>query len=227
MQRHTIGKYDASGADENQFEPGSRGRVLKNLLGIKGKREMDAREWESFVAALQRLAASFDADHRFTAGDATGMHREWLGGIYPWAGRYRSVDLSKAGFRFAAARFIPQLMSDFEKEILGPRTPLRNGPVLQMADHLAVVHVELILVHPFRDGNGRVARMLAMYMGMQAGLPALDFGAFAGRRRKDYFAAVRAGLARDYEPMRGIMGEIVARTLRRWGVNRGDSSGWA
>jgi len=41
---------------------------------------------------------------------------------------------------------------------------------------MAVVHVELVLIHPFRDGNGRVARILSILMGLQAGLPALDFG---------------------------------------------------
>jgi hypothetical protein len=34
------GHYDASGLIEAQFEPGSHGRVLKDLLGIKSKREM-------------------------------------------------------------------------------------------------------------------------------------------------------------------------------------------
>jgi cell filamentation protein len=34
-------RYDASDLEEAQFEPGSRGRVLKNLLGIKSQREMD------------------------------------------------------------------------------------------------------------------------------------------------------------------------------------------
>ena len=34
------GYYDASGLIEAQFEPGSHGRVLKDLLGIKSKREM-------------------------------------------------------------------------------------------------------------------------------------------------------------------------------------------
>lgn len=36
--------YDTAGLIEAQFEPGSRGRVLKNLLGIKRKREMDEIE---------------------------------------------------------------------------------------------------------------------------------------------------------------------------------------
>lgn len=34
-------RYDASGFEENQYEPGSHGRVLKNLLGITITREMD------------------------------------------------------------------------------------------------------------------------------------------------------------------------------------------
>jgi cell filamentation protein len=38
--------YDASGLIEAQFEQGSRGRVLKNVLGIKSKREMDQVEAE-------------------------------------------------------------------------------------------------------------------------------------------------------------------------------------
>jgi cell filamentation protein len=44
-----------------------------------------------------------------------------------------------------------------------------------VADALAVVHVELVLIHPFREGNGRTARLLAVVMGLQAGLPALFF----------------------------------------------------
>ena len=34
-------RYDTADLDENQFEPGSRHRVLKNLLHITSKREMD------------------------------------------------------------------------------------------------------------------------------------------------------------------------------------------
>ena len=40
----TAGRYDASGLIEAQYEPGSRGRVLRNLLGIRKKREMDEVE---------------------------------------------------------------------------------------------------------------------------------------------------------------------------------------
>jgi cell filamentation protein len=40
---------------------------------------------------------------------------------------------------------------------------------------LAVTHVELILIHPFREGNGRLARLLADVMAVQADRGLLDY----------------------------------------------------
>src|SRR5207244_7834782 len=60
-------------------------------------------------------------------------------------------------------------------------TPCRMSSAEEQAAALAIVHAELVLIHPFREGNGRCARLLAMLMGLQAGLPALDFGGIRGR----------------------------------------------
>jgi cell filamentation protein len=49
------GHYDASGLIEAQFEPGSHGRVLKNLSGIKSKREMDQVEAQEQFRALEAV----------------------------------------------------------------------------------------------------------------------------------------------------------------------------
>ena len=79
---------------------------------------------------------------------------------------------------------------------------------------LAIVHAELILIHPFREGNGRCTRLLTTLMGLQAGLPALDFGGIRGETKRRYIAAVHATLGRDYRPMTGIFRSVIARTLR-------------
>ncbi len=78
---------------------------------------------------------------------------------------------------------------------------------------LAQVHVELVLIHPFREGNGRIARALSLLMALQAGLPLLDFSLIAGHRKKDYFAAIQAGLDRNYERMERIFAAIIDRSL--------------
>jgi cell filamentation protein len=80
---------------------------------------------------------------------------------------------------------------------------------------LAVVHTELVLIHPFRDGNGWVARLLATLMALQAELPPLDFGSLKGHRRKAYYGAIRAGLDREYKPMEGVFNGVIRKTLRK------------
>jgi len=208
------GHYDASGLIEAQFEPGSRGRVLRNLLGIKSKREMDQVEAQEQLHTLEELVRIYDQTHRFTAADVRRIHKMWLEPIYAWAGKYRQVNLSKGDFPFATANQIPRLMMEFEKGPLREYTPCRFNGMSEIARAIAVVHAELLLIHPFREGNGRVARLLAVLMALQAGLPPLDFGNIKGRKRQEYFRAVQAGLDRDYKPMEKVFSAVIRRTRR-------------
>jgi len=208
------GHYDTSGLIEAQSEPGSHGRVLKNLLGIKSKREMDQAEAREQFRALEELIRIYDQSHRFTAADVCRIHKIWLGPIYVWAGQYRRVNLSKGDFPFAAANQIPRLMMEFEKGPLREYTPCQFTVMTEIVRAIAFVHTELLLIHPFREGNGRVARLLAILMALQAGLPPLDFGSIKGRKRQEYFAAVQAGLGRDYKPMEGVFNAVIRRTRR-------------
>jgi cell filamentation protein len=70
---------------------------------------------------------------------------------------------------FAAAAQVPRLMRQLEQGPLRLYTPCRMKSTEQQAAALAIVHAEFILIHPFREGNGRCARLLAMLMGLQAG----------------------------------------------------------
>jgi len=145
------------------------------------------------------------------------MHRDWLGGIYEWAGRYRTVELTKGSFRWPPAFRVTENMDTFEKGILARCTPCRAGPLAEVARCLAEVHAELLLIHPFREGNGRLARWVSDLMALQAGLPAPDYGLAgrgAGRRREAYLEAVREGYVRDYEPLTAFFVEALERRLR-------------
>jgi cell filamentation protein len=108
-------RYDTSGIDEAEFEPGSGHRVLKNLLGIKRKREMDQIEARELLRAHEEIVALYDRDRRFRAQDIRKMHQIWLDPIYSWAGQYRKVNLTRDNFTFAAANQISALMGDLEK----------------------------------------------------------------------------------------------------------------
>ena len=206
-------RYRAEGV-ESETEPGSRGRVLRNLLGVRSVREIQARESEALLRATERLAGEVRIDQRFTAEDIRGFHRLWLGEIYAWAGEYRSVNLFREGIAFAAAREVPRLMCELERGPLAAHTPCGPASRDEIARSLAIVHGELVLVHPFRDGNGRLARLVATLMALQAGLPLLDFGNLGGKGRPRYFAAIQAVLDRDYEPLTSLLRATIERSVR-------------
>lgn len=206
-------RYDTSNLTEDQFEPGSNGKVLRNMLGITDKTEMEHFEEERFERLMDDAATRFDSDHRFTAQNILWLHKFWLEGVFPWAGAYRTVNIGKGGFMFAAAAHVPELMRQFENDQLTRLTPCRFEQTEDVVAALAEVHVELILIHPFREGNGRIARLLSVLMALQAGLPPLDFSELQEAKRDEYFAAVQAGMDRDYKPMERIFNGVIERTL--------------
>ncbi len=207
-------KYDVSGLTEAHSQPGSHGGVLRNLQGITSKREMNQAEARAQLHALEYLFGEYGPRHRFTADNIRHIHRTWLSSIYEWAGNYRQVNISKGDFPFAAANQVPHLMDAFGRDILGRNTPCYKMTTPELVGALAVVHCELLLIHPFRDGNGRTARSLAVLMAAQAGLPPLDFSGVKGKKRQEYFQAVRTGLERDYAPMERFFTSVIRRTCQ-------------
>ena len=208
------GRYDVSESIEAQFEPGSNDTVLKNRLGITDQQEMDRVEAEALIKATDALFREYDADHRFSAGDVCHMHKIWLGGIYEWAGHYRSVNISKDEFTFAIAAQVQKLMGQFEAEQLRKYTPCTFERQDDVIKALAEVHTELVLIHPFREGNGRCSRVLASIMALQAGLPVLDFSVISGVKKSDYFAAIQAGMDRNYKQMEKLFAEVIENSIR-------------
>ena len=202
-------RYDTNQLTEDQFEPGSRGRVLKNLQGIRGKRAMDALEATKLSEATDWAIRHVTADQCFTAADVCLWHRQWLGELYEWAGGYRQVNISKGGFPFAMSAQVPRLMQEFERDVLARYTPCTFDDPEKVLEALAITHCELVLIHPFREGNGRISRLLSTLMALQAGLPLLNFGVIKGKQRKAYFAAVQAGMGRNYRSMQEIFRRVV------------------
>lgn len=208
------GRYDVSDSIEAQFEPGSNDTVLKNNLGISNTGQMDKAEASALIKATDALFHEYDADHQFSADDICHMHKVWLGDIYEWAGQYRSVNICKGDFSFAMAMQIPTLMAQFEVGQLAKYTPCKYQDRTEVVKALAEVHAELVLIHPFREGNGRCSRIVTSIMALQAGLPVLDFSIISGPTKSNYFVAVQAGMDRNYDPMEKLFAEIIERSIQ-------------
>ena len=200
-------------ANSEEFQAGST-EVLKNKLGLTLQIDMDQAEAIALKTAGDLYFRSFDAEHRFTAKDICWMHEQWLGKLYDWAGKYRSIDISKRGFMFAHAALIPDLMNDFERKILAKQAMNTCVTYTQAAKAIAVAHAELILIHPFREGNGRLARSLANLMAAQANLPPLNYQ-HMDQNKDAYIASIHSALSQDYELLTKMFIKIIEESEHR------------
>lgn len=97
---------------EAECEPGSNGLVLRNLLSITDPEEMANVEQGLLRQLYEAVLTDSSSQGRLTTRMLTSWHCRWLGNVYAWAGAERTVNVSKDGFAFATAAFIPGLLRD-------------------------------------------------------------------------------------------------------------------
>ncbi|MDR6322804.1 Fic/DOC family protein [Actinoplanes couchii] len=96
------------------------------------------------------------------------FHRFLFQDLYLWAGKTRTVDISKPGARFCHWRFIDDqvgaVLSELEEEeyLIGLKHDI-------FVNRLAHYYGELNVLHPFREGNGRTLRAFLRQVGAAAG----------------------------------------------------------
>lgn len=75
------------------------------------------------------------------------IHGYLFGGLYDFAGQIRNVTISKGGFTFCRAQYLPQALKEID------RMPDDTF------DEIVAKYVEMNVAHPFMEGNGRSTRL--------------------------------------------------------------------
>lgn len=169
-----MAKYELNSAEE-RYQPGSGDLVLANKLGITDEEEMEALESGLLLMLYEQLFIERHPPAALAFEHISGWHRQWLGNVYDWAGRLRNSNLTKDGFQFAAADRIPLLLAGFERQFLSRSGELKSMARPELVSYMAECHVEFILIHPFREGNGRLSRLLCDVLSVLAGKGLLDY----------------------------------------------------
>ena len=180
---------------------GEEGEILHNLLGLTDEEAIHNAEFEGFLTAEILFTENLTPKTKFTIKYICDIHRTALKELYSFAGHFRSVNVSKGGFVFPAGRFIPDNMRIFEEEILA-HLPDHYAHQEELIKDIAKVHGELLFIHPFREGNGRTARILANLMARKQGYTGLNF-----RRVNfdEYIIAFQQVARKDYSRMEKII----------------------
>lgn len=203
-----MSKYDIGGS-QGRFQPGSKDQVLENRLDIISPEDMNEAELVLLEKLYKAVLIQSLPQHAITTDEIKTWHRRWLGNVYEWAGEERSVNMSKGTFQFAAAAQIAQLLNKFQQDYLQQYTPCTGYSREQLVEAISIIHIEFILIHPFRDGNGRLSRLLADVMAVQAGYQPLDYS-YWDQSKAEYFAAIEQGMSMNYEAIQTLVERAIS-----------------
>ncbi len=141
--------------------------LLRNLLDIK---DPEVLLFVESGAVTKRLQELFEHPIKIKNIDSLfEIHKQLFQDIYPWAGKKRTVEISKDGKQFFptshfdnAFRYINQLISEYKK------IPQDNKKLL--GEKLAEILDYVNYLHPFREGNGRAQREFLRLLALEKGL---------------------------------------------------------
>jgi cell filamentation protein len=140
--------------------------VLKNKLGLRSQADLDVFEALSVtVRSEEPLPAG-----RFSAAHYCALHRHLFQDVYGWAGRYRTVRLTKDRSPFCYPENIAGEMRALFAKLRGADL-LRGRGAKDFAEEAAAFLAYLNAIHPFREGNGRTQLTFAALLAAQAGHP--------------------------------------------------------
>ena len=123
--------------------------ALDNKLGLASSAEL-AREEEriSKKKALELFENGIlDGLQAGTFDSLAKIHKYLFDEIYDFAGKLRTVNLSKGSFRFAPLMYLGAALAEID------RMPQSSF------DEIVEKYVEMNIAHPFREGNGRSMRI--------------------------------------------------------------------
>lgn len=130
--------------------------VLINKLDLKNAKRLEKAEKMIVLAKLYdlrqgKIKGNFDKAHFIS------IHKYLFEDLYPFAGEFRKENIAKDSFSFAEWEFIE---SELDRLLikLKEENYLKGLNQEDMAKRLSFYMSELNVLHPFREGNGRVIR---------------------------------------------------------------------
>lgn len=160
--------------------------ALENKLGITDSATLARTEEKLSKEKAVKLVEHGILDKQ-KAGSFQALaeiHKYLFEDIYDFAGKIRTVNIAKGGFRFAPVMYLESSLENIEKM---PQSDF---------DSIVEKYVEMNIAHPFREGNGRSMRIWLDMMFRKELSVAVDWSRID---KEDYLLAMERSPIRDIE----------------------------
>ena len=154
--------------------------VLKNLPGIKNSKELKRAEGDLTRMSMGIVYAK--EYEKFNTETLCDIHRTIFGGLYEWAGEFRTIPIMKAEevlggdtVRYASPSEIKKQLDMASKEITRIKSTANKKDIV-----FKIVRITATIwqTHPFREGNTRSVVAFSVLLAAKLGVE-LDYELFA------------------------------------------------
>lgn len=175
--------------------------VLQNFPGIR-----DQATLEEFEAAMtaQRADEPLPAG-RLSVSHYRAIHHHLFQDVYPWAGRFRTVRISKERSAFCYPENIDREMQRLFADLKGKRY-LCGQSAERFVGAASSFLSTLNAIHPFREGNGRTQATFLALLADRAEHPLL----LDRLQPEDFLAAMIASFKGDEQPLKRQIANLIS-----------------
>lgn len=180
-----------------------------NFLATTDYDVISEAEDKKLLEVYDYLIDNFDISRSFGLTTVDGWHKMMFAEIFPFAGKHRTVEMSKDGgseeawtWRLEFLQALPELNEEIKRI-----SATHYESLEAISADLARLMADFLFIHPYREGNGRMSRLLNDILLAKNGFPMIGMNM---KEKDDYIRRVQAGYAKDYTPLQELIYEKVS-----------------
>jgi Fic family protein len=183
IQLRNLWTHTSTAIEGNTLTLGETAFVLEEGLTIAGKPLKDHQEVVGHAQAIDLIYDCLQNDRTFAEADLFALHMavqtEVVVDVYKPVGGWKKEPNSTVGvvdgrqviFEYGTPADVPRLMGDWFNLYGELCRAIKPGDRQQALTAYVQLHIGFVRIHPFFDGNGRLARLVANIPVLMAGLP--------------------------------------------------------
>lgn len=190
----------------------------ETAFGIISRKRLLSLEIEGTKKGLELVRDNHS--QRLDSAYILNLHRISFVWIFPdWAGKYRQIQVEYSGKEAPKYDLVPELIQNLCDDLstrirfLPPqKSDIYGGEIVKL---LAWFQHQFVVIHPFQDYNGRLARMLTIFLLLYLKIPPLEIRASTSRDRSMYLRAMQSADLGDYSRLEKLISTAILETLEK------------
>jgi cell filamentation protein len=201
-------------------KPKSTTSFRDTSFGIIPRSEVISLEKEGVTKALEHVLKLGSNKTQISPKIVLQVHKVGFGWIFPkWGGKYRIIQVEVGAYEPPYYSRVPELVQNLCEDL---NERLDHLPSMddeeyfldELVSLLAWFQHSFVLIHPFNDYNGRVARLLTNLVALNLDLPIFEIKAETGKDREAYIEAVKAADHHDLSKLEKLIASALEESLK-------------